>query len=236
MSTGLLRTDLGQRRQWRFAKRPTRGGQQDSPHTDLGQATRIVTWQTLENRIVLAVDGQQHGATALHRLHEQRTGHHQGFLVGQQDLLAGLNRRQSRTQARRPHNGRHHRIDLGRRSDLAQPGFAFEHFGGRSGRRQAFAQLLRRLGARHHGKGRRMAQAKRKQFLEPRIAAQRKHLVAVGMTPDDIQGAHANGASSSQHGNTLHAAHITPQLAAQSSTANSGMAAVRLSIRSSTPP
>ncbi|MCY1457972.1 hypothetical protein D9M71_753110 [compost metagenome] len=116
---------------------------------------------------MLTVDGQEYGATALHCLHEQRTGHHQCFLVGQQDLLASLDCRQGRTQARCPHNGRHHRIDLRCRGDLAQPGFAFEHFGGRPGRRQACAQLLRRLGAGHHGKARRMPQAERKQLLEP---------------------------------------------------------------------
>lgn len=81
-----------------------------------------------------------------------------------------------------------------------------------------------------------MANAKCEQLAQARVTGQCEHLVSLGMTSNYIKRAEADGASGPKHGNTLQTAHIAPQLAAQSSTANSGMAAVRLSIRSSTPP
>ena len=56
------------------------------------------------------------------------------------------------------------------------------------------------------------------------------------MPRDHIEGAEADGAAGSQNGDLLRLTHCTPHPASQSSTANTGMAAVRLSIRSSTPP
>lgn len=81
-----------------------------------------------------------------------------------------------------------------------------------------------------------MAHAQGQQFIDTRIAAEGKHLVAVGVPRNHIQRAQADGASGPKHGNTLRATHITPHSAAHSSTAKIGIAAVRLSMRSSTPP
>ncbi|MNZ91044.1 hypothetical protein D3C78_1100180 [compost metagenome] len=132
MRTGLLRTDLSQIGQRRFAKRSTGGCEQDTSHTYLRQATGIIAGQTLEDCVVLAVDRQQYGTAALHGLHKQGARHDQRLFIGQQHLLARLNRRQGRAQTRRADNRGHHGIDLRGCRHLAQSGLAFEYFGGRA--------------------------------------------------------------------------------------------------------
>ncbi len=62
---------------------------------------------------MLAVDGQQRGAAVLHRLHEQRTAHHQGLLIGQQQAFAGARSRQARRQACGADDGAHDGVHLG---------------------------------------------------------------------------------------------------------------------------
>jgi hypothetical protein len=60
---------------------------------------------------MLAVDGQQRGAAGAHRLQEQVAAHHQRFLVGQQQALAGAGRRQAGRQAGGADDGGHHGVD-----------------------------------------------------------------------------------------------------------------------------
>ncbi|MCY1556796.1 hypothetical protein D9M68_935810 [compost metagenome] len=82
MGAGLLRRHFSQLLQRRFAERAAGRGKQYPPHPDLLQAARIVARQALENRIVFAVDRQQHRTTLPHRLDKQRARHHQRFFVG----------------------------------------------------------------------------------------------------------------------------------------------------------
>ena len=78
---------------------------------------RVVRGQALEDRVVLAVDRQQRRAAFRDRVHEQRAAHHQRFLVGEQDALAGARRGERGGQARGADDRREHRVDLGQRRD-----------------------------------------------------------------------------------------------------------------------
>jgi hypothetical protein len=66
---------------------------------------------------VLAVDRQQGRAVLAHGVHEQLAGHHQRFLVGQQDLLAGAGGGQGRRQAGGADDGGHHGVGVRRAGD-----------------------------------------------------------------------------------------------------------------------
>ncbi|MNY65085.1 hypothetical protein D3C86_2022980 [compost metagenome] len=78
-----------------------------------------------------------------------------------------------------------------------------------------------------------MAHAERQQFTQASEATQGKDLVTIRMTSNDVERTQANRTGCPQNGNLLRAAHGA---AIHNSTANTGIAAVRLSIRSSTPP
>ena len=121
-------------------ERPARCGQQDALHAGRRDARRRVARQALEHRVVLAVDGQQRGAGLAHRLHQQRPGHDQRFLVGQQQSLAGARRGERGTQSRGADDGRHDAVDFRESRDFLERLGAGEH----ARRRAARAQLLLR--------------------------------------------------------------------------------------------
>ncbi|MCY1365164.1 hypothetical protein D9M69_519980 [compost metagenome] len=182
---------------------------------------------------MLAIDRQQHRTALAHGLHEQRAGHDQRLFIGQQNFLAGLHRRQCRAQTRRTDDGRHDRIDFRIGSDLTQTFLTHQNTGRETRRAQIILQGAGSCDLRHHGKSRDMAHAERQQFTQAGEASQGKDLISIRVTSDDVERAQANRAGRPQNGNLLRAAHGA---AIHSSTANTGIAAVRLSIRSSTPP
>ena len=81
MSARLVRRRIGELRQRARAKRPARAGEHDAPHAAVIEATARTVRQALENRVVLAVDRQQRRVPGSHRVHENRSGHHQRFFV-----------------------------------------------------------------------------------------------------------------------------------------------------------
>jgi hypothetical protein len=95
-------------------------GQQDLRHAGRFRLARVVAGQRLEDRIVLAVDRQQGRLVLAHGVHEQLAGHHQRFLVGQQDLLAGARGGQGRRQAGGADDGGHHGVGVRAGRDVAQ--------------------------------------------------------------------------------------------------------------------
>ncbi len=236
MCTGLFRRDMLQLSQRRLAEWPAGSRQQHTAHADCLQTACIVAGQTLENGVVLAVDGQQHRPALPDGLHEQGARHHQRLLVGQQHFLAGLHRSQRRPEPGSTNNGSHHAVDGRISGHGAQPCLPHQHFGHQTGSTQSALQFTRRLSIRHHGIARVMLHTQRLQLRQPGKTAQGEHLITPGMTGDHIQRTEADGAGRPQHRDLLHGAHSEPQPASQSSAANTGMAAVRLSIRSSTPP
>ncbi len=120
--------------------------------------------------------------------------------------------------------------------DLAQSPLPYQYTGVQARCQQTTTQMAGTVFIRHDSETRTMTQAQDLQFGETTEAAQSEHLVASGMTGDYIERTETDGARGPQYGYPLHFAHSEPQPYAQSSTANKGMAAVRLSIRSSTPP
>src|SRR5690606_1320431 len=118
---------------------------------------------------------------------------------------------------------------------LAQPFLAGQHASMQAHPDQA---LLQAPGSRlvgNHGEARPMLQAQGFQLDQTGMAGEREHLIAIGMSRHHIKGAQADGTGGPQHGDPLRF-HRVPQPAAQSRTVNTGTAAVRLSMRSSTPP
>jgi len=67
----------------------------------------------LEDRAVLAIDGQHVGPASRGQVHDQRAGHDQGFLVSDRDRLAGLERGPGAGQAGRADDGGDHHIHRG---------------------------------------------------------------------------------------------------------------------------
>ena len=89
---------------------------------------------------------------------------------------------------------------------------------------------------RHHSKARAVDHAQRLQLSQTTETGQREYLITLWMAGDDIKSAQTDRAGRPQHGNLLRVTHSAPQPASHSSAANTGIAAVRLSIRSNTPP
>ena len=216
-----------------LSERATGSRQENPPHTNLAQASGKITGHALENRIVFAVQRQQHGATLAHSLHKERAGHHQRLFIGQQDLFAGIDRGQCRAQPCRANNGGHHSVDFGISRDLAQALLAHQYVGRKACRPQLVLQAARYRHLWHNGESRRMTHAQGQQLIQAREAGQRKYLITIWMASDHIQRTEPDRAGRAQHGHLLQAAH---EAAIHNSTAKMGMAAVRLSIRSSTPP
>ena len=75
----------------------------------------------LEDRAVLAVDGEEFGPGAPGGLHHEAAGHDQGFLVGEGDALALLHRPVSRSEARGAHDGGHHGAGSGTSATRVAP-------------------------------------------------------------------------------------------------------------------
>ena len=76
-------------------KRTARRGQNDA--LERGAAA---SFEALENRVVLAIDRQQAYAALAHRGRHHLARDDQHFLVGERDILAGLDRRERGTRAR----------------------------------------------------------------------------------------------------------------------------------------
>ena len=144
---------VAQRRRVAAAERPARGGEHDV--VDARGPGAAVLGQALEDRRMLAVDRQQRGAALAHRLHEQRAADDQRLLVGQQQALAGARRGQAGRQPGGADDGRHHRVDLRMRGQLAQRRGAGQHLGAHARPAQALAQRarLRRRRARPRSAG-----------------------------------------------------------------------------------
>ena len=235
MGTGLIRRHRGQLFGRRLAERAARSGEQDASYALAGQAGCRRIGQALEDGIVLTVDGQQGRATGLHGLDEERAAHDQGFLVGQQYALAGLDRSQGGLQTRRADDGRHDGIHLGMGRDGFQATLPHQDFGAGFSPLQQSGQLIGGRLIRHGCIDRLKTPAEVCQLAQSTMPAEGEDAVAIGMPGHDIQGAGADGARRTQDTKLLET-HWTPQPAHQSSRANSGTAAVRLSMRSSTPP
>ena len=259
MRAGFVRRHRGQSLGRPFgiiAERAAGGGQQQLLDTDRRQAITMLGRQALEDGIVLGIDRQQGRPVLFHRIHEQLPGTHQRFLVGQQHALAGPHRRQCRQQASRTDDGGHHAIDFRRLADVDQRLLTMAYLDGRAlialDALERLTEPRSRLARGDHRHLRAMRQAQLQQRLMTRGSAERMHPITLGMARDHIQSAGTDGAGRTEDGDALqrrrlmrslvaHAhvhirAHAPPPSTHGNSRANSGTAAVRLSMRSITPP
>lgn len=185
---------------------------------------------------MLAIDRQQNGTAVTQRLHEQGTGHDQRLLVGQQHPLAGLHRRERRLQPCRPDDGGHYHVHLRVRCHFAQPTFAVQHASADAIGMQLILQYPRLRLITNDRIAWSVLEAERTQLGKPTEAGQGENIVAIRMAGDDIERAQADRAGRAQYGDLQRSTHNAPQPASHSNTTKTGMAAVRLSMRSITPP
>ena len=207
-------------------------GQQNAFHPDRGQALAEVRRQTLEDGVVLAVDRKQLRAALLHGTHEQGPGHHQRLLVGEQQTLACTGCGQRGRQTRGTDDRRHDVSGLGHGRDLLETFDTREDLRAPRHVREQLAQTLRRSLLDHHRDLRSVTPALLGHALAVAICRQGDRAKLLGMTGDDIEGAYADRAGRAEDSYADHVAtpiKVIPK-------ANTGAAAVKLSIRSSMPP
>jgi hypothetical protein len=72
----------------------------------------VVMLKALKDSIVLGINRENMRPRRLGAIHQERTGHNQRFLVGQQQFFARSSSCQGRTQACSANNRCHHTIDM----------------------------------------------------------------------------------------------------------------------------
>src|SRR5690606_5951186 len=101
---------------------------------------------------------------------------------------------------------------------------------------QLLLQHPRLIAARHHGLSRTVLATQPAQLGNAIESCQGESLVALGMAGTNVQRTQPDGACRSEHRYLQGIAHQAPHPASHNRTANTGTAAVRLSIRSMTLP
>ena len=107
VSQRILQGDILERRDVTITERATRGGQ-DQP-LDIPVA---VTFERLKYGRMFAIHRVELHSVFCHRLHDQGAGCHQGFLVGQGDILARFDCGHGRHQAGGSDNRRHRHFNI----------------------------------------------------------------------------------------------------------------------------
>ena len=129
-------------------ERPARAGQNEA----LDLTAVAAALQALEDRAVLAVDGDDLRAAALRRSHDELARADERFLVGKRDALFLLDRRERRLESDHSHHGGDDRVGVVRRGRGQKALHAGEHLGVCVGKPRA--QLTRRILVIKHGKTR----------------------------------------------------------------------------------
>ena len=187
----------------------------------------------LEDRVVLAVDRHQHRTALARGIDEQRARHHQRFLVGDQDVLAGARRRQRRRQPGSPDDGRHHDVHLGTGGYGVQRVEAADDLRGALRGTQFERRASRAASASCSTATRRSeSQALLEQRRPARRRGQRGDRVTIRVTGQHVERADTDAAGAAEDRDALHG--TSPSASRPSR--NVGAAAVRLSMRSRMPP
>nr|BFE91125.1 hypothetical protein GCM10020185_16610 [Pseudomonas brassicacearum subsp. brassicacearum] len=116
---------------------------------------------------------------------------------------------------------------------MAEALLSHQHTGLQASGAQIVLQRPRHGGLRHHGKPRRVTYAQGQQLTHAREATEGEHLVTLRMPTNDVKRTQADRTGRTKDRDLLGATH---DAAIHNSTAKIGIAAVRLSMRSSTPP
>ena len=102
-------------------RRPAAEGPARRREDQAPQLARPAAVQALVDGVVLAVDRQNRDAAAARRVHDETAGHHQHFLVGEANRLAGVDRREHGLERGRARRRAQHDIDVGMRRDGDEP-------------------------------------------------------------------------------------------------------------------
>src|SRR5688572_206240 len=208
------------------------GGQQYAAHAGRGRAGRRSCRHALEDRVVLAVDRNECCPSLAGRRDQQRSSDDQRFLIREQDALAGGCGRDRRRQTRRTHDRRHYNLDFRVAHSIHERRSTALDTRGKPACPERSAKFLRGLSVLEDRETGAMCDALREQPAVVRARGERMHVVTVAMARDDVERACADAARAAEYGDAGHTAQ--PKVVRPST--NAGAAAVRLSIRSSTPP
>ena len=129
-------------------ERPARAGQNET----LDLAAVAAALQALEDRAVLAVDGDDLRAAALRRSHDELARADERFLVGKRDALFLLDRRERRLEADHAHYSGDDHVSVVRHGRGQKALHAREHLGVCVGKPRA--ELICRVLVIKHGKTR----------------------------------------------------------------------------------
>src|SRR6188768_445958 len=213
-------------------ERPPRGGQQYAAHAGRGHARRGSCRHALENRVVFAVDRNQCCSRLAGRGDQQRPSDDQGFLVREQDAFARGCGRDRRRQTRRTHDCGHDNLDFRVAYGIHERRATALDTCGKPACPERSAEFLRGLRVLEDRETGAMRDALREQPAVVRTRGERMHVVTVAMARDDVERACTDAARAAEYRDPAHTAQpkvIRPRT-------NAGAAAVRLSMRSSTPP
>ena len=129
-------------------ERPARAGQNEA----LDLTAVAAALQALEDRAVLAVDGDDLCTAALRRVHDELTRADEGFLIRKRDALFLLDRCECRLESDHAHHSGDDRVGVVRRGRSQKALHAGEHLGVCVGKPRA--ELARRILVIKHGKTR----------------------------------------------------------------------------------
>src|SRR5882724_5188905 len=227
--------DMRQQRQIRDAKRAARSGQDHTGHAVRRMPRQVTPRHALKYRVVLAVDGNDFGAGAMHLIHQKLARHHQGFLVGEQYPLGGADRGKGRQESRGADDRGHDHLHVVPGDGNAQCLDAGFDPRLRSGTLQRRPRLVSGLRVDEYDDIGFEPQRLFHHLLPAAVSPQHRHAKAVRVQADDGKRAAPDAARGTQNGDAADGAHsMTPD--PNSPNAYSGAAAVTLSIRSSSPP
>jgi len=147
--------------------------------------------------------GRDVAAGITHGAHEQRAGHHQRFLVGEEQLLPAIRRGDRRPQPSRPDDRRNNAVDCRKRRELDQAVFSGEDPAAHPRRREPLAQQRRARGVSHAGVIGPVPPAQFRELIDLAVRGQRCNPKASGMAGDHIEGARTDRARGPQHGYVL---------------------------------
>src|SRR5690606_37848369 len=189
-----------------------------------------------------AVDRHDLGAGVADGGHDQLAGQDQGFLVGQQQALAGAGRGQGRAQSGGTDDGRDHGVAVGPGGQRLQGLVAGMGAGIQAGLAQPVAQARVQGRVGDHRVCGAMRDAQLQQGIDPATGGEDGGAHALWMAGDDIERGGADGAGGSEDrdaadvGGGGHAGDPVQNPAISLPMANTGRAASTPSMRSSTPP
>ena len=159
----------------------------------------LVSFQTLENGAVLAVYRQELHALSRHGIHHQRASGHQGFLIGQRNILPQPDSVIGRRQTADSHQGIHNHVSLDFRQ-LNQTFIAIVH--GKI--RESFLHPTSIRFVSHADPMRPIFLNLLNQFIHPASAAQSGHGKQIRILIHNVQGLRTDGAGASQNNYFLH--------------------------------